>query len=86
MKSPQYWKGKNKMISEFTPKEFDTLKIEFDFTPGEKQTLWDPGYPPEIEFTAVYANGEKLENELYELVIEAYGVTWEKDLLNGQYN
>lgn len=86
IKNGLIYKGKNKMLSEFTPKEFETVTVDVSFTPGEKQTWANPGYPPEIEFTAIYVNGEKLENKLSELVIETYGDTWEEDLLNGHYN
>ena len=73
------------MKDDFTPKEFPTLTVEFEFTPGEPQTYWEPGVPAEIDFTAIYINGEKLEDALFDFLLDSFGEDWEEDLLDGKY-
>ena len=73
------------MKTEFTPNEFQTLTVEFEFTPEEPRTYSNPGIPAEIEFVAIYMNGEKLEDSLADFLIESFGDDWERDLFDGKY-
>ena len=69
-------------MAEYTPRNMPEITVEFDYSPAEDQTRWDPGCPAEVEITEIRINEELISEDLKEDLIDLFGEEWETDIID----
>lgn len=65
-----------------TPEKYPELKIEYsDYDPGQTQTFNQPCIPAFVELGDIRINGQKIESQLYERLMDSIGELIREEIL-----